>query len=114
MYVFKERLNLSEPAEAIEIILDTPIVNLEGHHDLKIRMINMLEDSFGCMYIRDLLVITKNQLAKVRGFGILETHRLKMCLVDIQKQINALDRYQRKQWKESQCKQFLSREEPVT
>jgi len=114
MYEFKEELDLDDPAKAIQTILDTPLVNLEGHHNLKIRIINMLEENLSCVYVRDLLSITKSRLADVRGFGTLETHRLKLCLIDIQKLIDILDYRQRRQWKEAQCKQSSSQVEPVT
>ena len=113
MFEFKEELILDDPEESIKIILDTPLVNLAGHHDLKMRIINLIEDHLGCMYIRDLLSVSKNQLAKVRGIGTLETHRLLLCLIDVQKIIDTLHEYQQKRWKETQCRQYSSQEVPV-
>ena len=114
MYEFKEELELDDPAKSIEIILDTPLAILEGHHELKMRIVNLLEEHLGCIYIRDLLEVTKHQLAKVYGIGEKETYRLRMCLIDIQKIINALDKKQQQQWKDAQCKLFLLQEVPVT
>jgi len=70
--------------------LDEPLASLE-EHGLSNRLLNMLEDKLGAVYIRDLLKFDEGDLLGVDEFGVRAVEMLKRALLLFQEQSDECD-----------------------